>query len=91
VTDAIIAYYGGLGVVAAAVSWYILKLQKDLNDSQERRVADAQSTTSQILDLVEQHTKSNTALAEAITANTEALRNLERVYVPTGAPPYGRG
>lgn len=90
-TDAIIAYYGGLGAVAVAVSWYILKLQKDLNDSQERRVADAQSTTAQILSLVDKHTRSNTELAEAITANTEALRNLERTYLPTGAPPYGRG
>lgn len=78
------AYYGGAGIIVVAGTWLaalVLRLQKLLQESQERRVADAQSTTAKILVLVDQHNTTQGNLAVALNANADAVRSLEsRLY-----------
>lgn len=77
---------GILGPVLIAVGWYTLGLQRQLRESQEKRVEDAQRVVTQLLELNDRwnasfmvSTASEERLNESLLRLHEALREI-RMY-----------
>jgi hypothetical protein len=65
---------GILGPVLAAVGWYVLRLQRDLATSQEKRVEDAQRVATQLLEL-------NDQWSETVSDQTHAFEQQRNLIV----------
>ena len=76
-SEMLITQWGPPGAIVICLAGYAVKQAKDLKESQERRVKDAQAVVAKIIELVEAHSADKAALAEAISANTTAMQLLK--------------
>ncbi len=65
---------GVLGPVLIAVGWYVLRLQRELRVTQEKRVEDAQRVATQLLDL-------NDRWSEVVAEQTHAFEQQQQLIV----------
>lgn len=68
--------YGLLGPVLIACALYVLRLHKELRESQEARVKDAQAVIDRILGVAERYSDVSAEIAKSLALHTEALENL---------------
>lgn len=68
--------YGSLGMLIAVAGYALRYLQNKLYESQEKRVADAQSFSTKLLQLVDEQHKQIDLLAKAIDGSTDGNHEL---------------
>ena len=86
---------GILGPVVICVGWYTLRLQRELKESPEKRVGDAQHVVTQLLELndrwnevIQKQATGFDEQKDLIQRIHETMRDLERyMRAPYGGPP----
>jgi hypothetical protein len=81
---------GPLGAIILAMGIWIMRLHKDLRESQENRISDAKAVTEKILTLVESHQGTQETLSLAIQGNTAAITDVKEWMQELGRELRGR-
>jgi len=71
--------YGSLGLVMGIAAYALRYLHNQLVEAQEKRIADAQQSTTHLLRLVDEQHKQITILTAAMNSSTEANHELRVV------------
>lgn len=82
---------GAFGVVLVAVAWAVARLHKQITEIQEKRIQDAQSSTTQLLQLVNAQHQQMELLRTAIDATADAVQDLRELLAAQQSPPPRAG
>lgn len=95
VIAALVQAFGPTGLILAGLAWMFRHQQALINEVQEKRIQDAQTATTKLLELVQTQHKQMEQLSSAIHAQADAVHDLrglvELLLSPksTGTQPRG--